>query len=1605
MKKIKGININKYAKFFHENNMLKHKHRPSIKSDNKLKYNYRNFIRTIDVNIIIFNIFLILFILFIPITKPKEMKKRRLNFESIITLRINTKGNRSILNKDFKYLPTKVYINSVEQTEIKQNNYYTIPVKKCNVTIIYDYMLTDCSKMFSDLKNAITLNLSKFDTSLVTDMNNMFSGCNSLTYLDLSNLKTSNVKDMNTMFKNCAKLKVLDLGSFTTSEVTDMSSMFHSCTSLLSINLDSFDTAKVKKMANMFYSCSSLISLNLNHFDTLSVDDYNNMFYQVTKLKYCLNSSNTKFSPLMKQKLDVESSFVNACDDDCFLNMTQKLISKNNLCVDNCTNTKYQFEYYYVCDSKCPKDTHNSYDDYYLCEDDLLCDIYYNTNHTECLWEIKEGYYLNESHSQTIYKCEDKCKTCSYKSTINDLCILCNTDAGYYQKEDDESNMNSFIGCYKGKQEGYYFDNIDEIYKKCYKTCKYCEGPGDDDNNGCTECITNYTLIDNNCYEKCENYFYVDSSGIQHCVDECPDKYNQIIEEEKKCIDNCNNDNVYKLEYNNKCYKTCPTNTYYNYEQTGCIDIIPEGYYINDTEHNTIDKCDIKCKTCTLESVNNNLCTSCNNEKDYYQKEDDTLNNIMECLSGEQEGYYFEETNKIYKKCYKTCKSCEGPGDDNNNNCKECISNYLKLNNNCYENCNDYNYIDSNGYHCVKTCPDNIKYVIEEEKKCIDNCNNDNIYKLEYNNKCYKICPTNTYYNYEQTGCIDIIPEGFYINDTEHNTIDKCDIKCKTCTLESVNNNLCTSCNNEKGYYQKEVDRSIINYECFDSEPIGYYFDDMNSIYKKCYKTCKKCSERGNAENHKCSECYLNSTLNCTNCYEKCDYYYYFDKAKEYHCTQKEECPNEYNKLIIEKKKCIDNCINDNIYKYEYDNICYSQIRTDMIIVKTIVAIKTDNLESIPYTTIINNCPDNYLFVDKITGECLKDCSAVNFFYNLCGIRNNNNHAKDIMIKNIEDEIIDGSLDIILYGLLNEDINNIIMKENDVSYQIILSNNKYNQSNQKDQNTINDYSRISNINNKININYDNISIVLLEECEDILREKYNINKNISLIIFKVDYHIEDSLIPIVGYEVFNPMNNSKLDLNYCKDTMINENLPAYIDEQNLYKYDPTSEYYNDECFPYTTDKGTDILIKDRQEEYNNNKLVLCENICKFKGYESNIKKSVCECIVKEEQIKIEEIVQQTNILSYNFLNTDESSNSISFKCNKLLFSKKGLSKNISSYILIFIIILFILSGALFYKYGYLLLEEYIKNILISKGDEIENILKIKIPKKKRRSIKNIKKELIIKDSASLRNNSTNHKSISKFELQNIQVYKNIRNNYNQYEVQKTSSNDDSPTDYELNNLSYEEARETDKRKYYIYYLSLIRTKNPIIFSFFPIKDYNTMIIKIDLFFLSFSIYYFVNSLFFDKVTIHKIYKDEGKFNCSYLIPYAFFSFLISHFLCTIIKFFSLSDKNIFEIKKQVNLEKAKAIALKAKKVFKIKYICFYVVSDIYLLFCWYFLSLFGALYQNTQKYLIINTIISFGFCLIYPFFINFIPCILRCYSLREPNRVIIYEISKIIQLI
>ena len=50
--------------------------------------------------------------------------------------------------------------------------------------------------------------------------------------------------------------------------------------------------------------------------------------------------------------------------------------------------------------------------------------------------------------------------------------------------------------------------------------------------------------------------------------------------------------------------------------------------------------------------------------------------------------------------------------------------------------------------------------------------------------------------------------------------------------------------------------------------------------------------------------------------------------------------------------------------------------------------------------------------------------------------------------------------------------------------------------------------------------------------------------------------------------------------------------------------------------------GTDILIDDRQSEFINNNMSLCENNCEFYGYDGNSKNAICKCQIKLSQIVI-----------------------------------------------------------------------------------------------------------------------------------------------------------------------------------------------------------------------------------------------------------------------------------------------------------------------------------------------------------------------------------------------
>ena len=730
-------------------------------------------------------------------------------------------------------------------------------------------------------------------------------------------------------------------------------------------------------------------------------------------------------------------------------------------------------------------------------------------------------------------------------------------------------------------------------------------------------------------------------------------------------------------------------------------------------------------------------------------------------------------------------------------------------------------------------------------------------------------------------------------------------------------------------------------------------------------------------------------------------------------------------KLIPEKNKCVSDCFNDDDYIYEYENICYKSCPNNTHISSDnhscendeLINIGTDssnsniisdsslgnsnsmntqsNIHTSVYTSeksVIDN--ESSIIPSKIDSITNEEISLVpnwdDFFNGKIHINDSEPSVKDKIIKNIKENI----QYINLTNLVEGDKKDFILKETDIIYQITSTEN------QKEN------------------EYKDISTIHLGQCETILKEIYKIDPRLPLIIFKTDYFVPGIQIPIIGYDIFHPVNKSKLNLEYCKKSIINFNIPVSIDEDKLFKYDPSSEYYTDECYSYTTDNGTDILLNDRHEEYNNDNLSLCENNCTFSEYDKGTKKVKCNCEIKSKELIISEVINEENILSsYNFTNNSSSLNIFTMKCIYTLFSEEGLKSNIGNYVMAINLCIFIVISILFYKVEFVFLIEKINKISISQNTKKTNKKKKKKKKLKENPTKKKSGIIITNNSIKIKNNKK-----EKFDSKKILVSSNIKssnlglmplkkklgligsskNNIEIYKNKKRKNNIlETYIDYEINTFSYENALKKDKRTFFQYYKSLLKTKHPIIFSFFPINDYNPKLIKFALFIILFSIIYIINALFFNESTIHKIYKDEGIYNLITFTTEIICSFFISHFLYTLIKYVSLSERNIVNYKnnsKNANFEKFKTCLI-------FKYICFFIIGFLFLIIFWYYLSSFGAVFKNSQIYLIKNVIICLSISFVSPFVINIIPCTFRIISLRRKDRKWIYIISRVFQFI
>jgi hypothetical protein len=224
--------------------------------------------------------------------------------------------------------------------------------------------------------------------------------------------------------------------------------------------------------------------------------------------------------------------------------------------------------------------------------------------------------------------------------------------------------------------------------------------------------------------------------------------------------------------------------------------------------------------------------------------------------------------------------------------------------------------------------------------------------------------------------------------------------------------------------------------------------------------------------------------------------------------------------------------------------------------------------------------------------------------------------------------------------------------------------------------------------------------------------------------------------------------------------------------------------------------------------------------------------------------------------------------------------------------------------------------------------------------------------------------------------------------------------------FQLNNLEYLDACKYDTRSFFKTYYSVLKREHIILFTFFSWNDYNLFYVKIERFLVLICTQMTMNGLFFSDESMKKANKDDG-YNFVQQLPKVIFSLIATHIIEVLLCYLSMTDTVYYETKELAKNKNNDGKIIDEISCMKRKLIAFYVISFLLLLFYWYFISAFCAVYQNTQKTFLLDSLISIVVQFIDPFFIYCLTTLLRYISLlkcAKKNMKCVYKTSYLIPI-
>ena len=557
----------------------------------------------------------------------------------------------------------------------------------------------------------------------------------------------------------------------------------------------------------------------------------------------------------------------------------------------------------------------------------------------------------------------------------------------------------------------------------------------------------------------------------------------------------------------------------------------------------------------------------------------------------------------------------------------------------------------------------------------------------------------------------------------------------------------------------------------------------------------------------------------------------------------------------------------------------------------------------------------------------------------------------------------------------------------------------------------------------------NSTYVEFDECEKILRKKYNISNSsiLSFLQFELNNDNPQSLINQVEYLTYTDKKEI-LDLSLCKDVDIQihhsikddifldiESISSFND-QGIDIFNINDSFFNDICYSYSN-SSNDIILEDRKKDIYQN-YSLCEEGCTYNNTDIANMIITCDCKVKQN-ISNDIASLNNNIVKETYI---FDSNIEVAKCYKLVFSLDGKLNNYGFWIFVVSIIINIILIILYFFNGIKSVLDYIFNEMVSKGylkrnaqkffqnnnnsqnkifhpikknnneNKGKNIIiknKKKAKRKRKLNIKifKIKNEEQISSRIKFKSNKYNLKKFNTKMSKNINQEHNndIKNNFSLIKIDLNNIRNYFPEDsYQtLHNYTFEEAIKYDRRSIFkIFYIYLIN-KQIIFHTFLQKNPLELLPLRICVFIFMLSTDLALNSLLYLKDNISKKYKySKGLFLFTFSnnLTIILLSTLLSFIFISLISklgnstnairnvFRKEEDKIIKNKNYRLNEKRKKKIFLEIENIlrkFKIKLIMLIIIQIILILFYWYFVTAFCHVYSKTQISWLLDSFLSF----------------------------------------